>query len=63
MNGRVDTTPLPQLVTSTLHLGRISPRKAQFVTGPKRFDLKMKVSKMKIEVGRHHFLTTTISKP
>ncbi|VDO19722.1 unnamed protein product [Heligmosomoides polygyrus] len=46
-----------------LHLEKIPLRNAQFVTESKGFDLEMKVSKMKTEVGRRHSLTTTNSKP
>ncbi|VDO72448.1 unnamed protein product [Heligmosomoides polygyrus] len=37
-------------------------KKAQLASGSKGFPLKMNVSKMKTEVGRHHSLMTTKSK-
>ncbi|VDO93182.1 unnamed protein product [Heligmosomoides polygyrus] len=55
MNGKVDTTPWPQLVTSTLHLRRIPLRNEPFATGSKGFDLEMKVSKMKTEMQKFPF--------
>ncbi|VDO74040.1 unnamed protein product [Heligmosomoides polygyrus] len=41
---------LKRPVTSTLHLGRILLRNAQFATGSKGFDLEMKLSKVKTEL-------------
>ncbi|VDO88995.1 unnamed protein product [Heligmosomoides polygyrus] len=62
-NGKVNTTLRPQLGASTLHLGNISLRNARFATRSNDFDLEVKVTKMKTEVGCHHSLTTTSSKP